>query len=85
MTTKARPPTLSLEQRVKQGMAQHRLWLDEHSFPETRLHSWCGASLLIDYLQFGMQEMNRRMMSFVAAHDGCGHDMCKIEASQEEA
>ncbi len=62
-----------LEQRVKIGMARHQFWFDDwRRHPDVHIHcSWCGGSLLIDYFQFGMAEMNRRLMSFVAEHERC--------------
>jgi len=63
----------TLEQRVKLGMARHQFWFDDwRKHPDVHIHcSWCGGSLLIDYFQFGLHEMNRQLISFVAQHDKC--------------
>jgi hypothetical protein len=63
----------TLEQRIKSGLARHQFSLDDyrdHPF-DCHLRCWCGSQLLIDYFQFGLGEMARRMVSFVAEHEGC--------------
>ena len=75
MTAKPKPVTQgksTLEQRITQMVAQHQLWFDPIDSPEQRLHcSFCEESLLIDYFQFGVMDMNRRLLSFSAEHARC--------------
>jgi hypothetical protein len=71
MSAKAsRPPTL--QQRIEQMVAQHQLWFDPIDSPEQHLHcSFCESAILIDYFQFGVMDMNRRLMSFASEHGKC--------------
>ena len=71
--------TQSLEQLVKAGVAKHQFWFDDHrTSPDVHLHcSFCGESILIDYFQFGMKEMGRRLMQFVSVHSKCAPHLVK--------
>jgi len=63
----------TLEQRVRTGIARHQFWFDDwRKHPDVHIHcSWCGGSLLIDYLHFGLMTMNRSIISFIAKHEAC--------------
>ena len=70
MTTKPRQQTL--QQRIEQMVAQHQFYFDPIDSPEMHLHcSFCEEAILIDYFQFGVQEMNRRLMAWVSHHSTC--------------
>ena len=62
----------TLEQKINAGIARHQFWFDDYrTNPDVHLHCWCGSQLLIDYFQFGLSEMNRRIASFSAEHKAC--------------
>lgn len=65
----------TLEQRIRDGQAQRRLWIEEDAFPNPLLHSWCNAMLELDYSQ-GDRQMHRRLVSWLKDHDGCYHGKC---------
>ena len=71
MATKPKPQTL--EQRVKQAVDRKQFWFDDFRHePEQHIHcSFCQETLLIDYFQFGVPEMNGRLMAWVNKHSGC--------------
>ena len=71
--------TQTLEQRIRQGQEQHRLWIEEDALPYPLLHSWCDATLELNYEQFTQGEMNRRLISWISTHDGCYHKYCVAE------
>ena len=63
----------TLEQLVKAGVAKRQFWFDDYrEVPDQKLHcSFCEGSLLIDYFQLGVMEMNNRIQQFVAIHSKC--------------
>ena len=63
----------TLEQKINAGIARHQFSLDDYREHPTDVHlrCWCGDSLLIDYLHFGMSEMSRRLTAFLAKHKAC--------------
>lgn len=65
----------TLEQRIQQRQEQHRLWIEEDAFPNPLMHSWCGATLELDYSQ-GSRQMHHRLTAWLSAHDGCFHEKC---------
>ena len=70
--TPAKPKGQTLEQKITQMVALHQLYFDPIDTPDQHLRcSFCEEALLIDYFQFGVQEMNRRLMSWVSKHSGC--------------
>ena len=71
MPQKRKPQTL--EQRITQGVAKQQFTLDDwQTNPDVHLTcNFCEASLLVDYVQFGYQEMSRRFASFLFLHEKC--------------
>ena len=63
----------TLEQLIKAGIAKHQFWFDDYrEVPDQKLHcSFCGESILVDYFQFGVTEMGRRLTSFAWEHSKC--------------
>ena len=65
-------PPMTLKQRITQAVERKQLYFDPPSEPEMHIHcSFCGESLLIDYLQFGKAEMDMRLMGFANHHVTC--------------
>lgn len=71
--------TQTLEQRIRQGQEQHRLWIDGDAVPLPRLCSWCGATLELNYESFTRVEMNARVNSWLSQHEGCYFKYCIAE------
>ena len=71
--------TQTLEQLIQQGVAQRRIWIDHNAVPLARLCSWCDATLELNYEQFTQVEMNRRISSWLAKHNGCYFKYCLAE------
>ena len=64
--------SLSIEQRIEQGVARRQFTFSPITDPECRLTcNWCEESLLIDYFQFGYHEMTIRIHNFAKAHSTC--------------
>ena len=74
--------TQTLEQRIRQGQEQHRLWIDSDAVPLPQLCSWCDATLELNYEQFTQGEMNRRLISWLRSHDDCMPGECKAEVKE---
>ncbi len=76
-TPKRRPETLA--HRLEHAQALHRIWQDLQAEPLPRLRSWCGSSLELDYEQYGVTDMNRRIVAWMGKHSRCGADSCVAE------
>jgi hypothetical protein len=68
-----KPKQLTLEQRIQRGIEVHQFTIDDYrTHPDTHLHcNFCGDAILVDYFQFGVMDMKRRLMNFVSSHSKC--------------
>ncbi len=70
----------TLTEQIHTAMRQHRIWIDsqqDQAEPFARVHSWCGASLPLDYSQQSEAQVALALVVWMNKHKNCTQEECK--------